>query len=310
MSELGTGGINEQGDGDLVGQRNENSVLFSLDSLARADESDGQGAGAGFSFGSGGDQSGLIDLNTLAKLGAGGGDDSNMEVPVVFNDVGYRRRSKGLIIGMVIISLLLVGGGIAGYFVYQNMKAEQAARDEQARLEAERLAQVERDKKELEAKLEQARLEAEAESKRREADAEAVRLALAKQAEEEAAQAADSGGGSAGSGSRKTGSKTPSKTSTTTATAPAPSKGSGPKPADVRNALLASADKAKKCAKGGTLDVSFTLNGDGKATNVTATGGSFKGTATERCIITVVQRHDFPRFSGSPVKGVKFTYKM
>lgn len=306
MSELGASGRNEQGDGDLVGQRNENSVLFSLDSLARADETDGHGSGAGFSFGSGGDQSGLIDLNTLAKLGAGGSGDANIEVPVVFNDVGLKRKPKGLIIVLVLVLVLLIGGGVAGYFFYQNMKAEQAAKDEQARIEAERLAQVEKDKKDLEAKLEQARLEAEAESKRREADAEAVRLALAKQAEEAAAnpeQGSDSAKPSRNSGSKPS-------TAKDTKEEPAPSKGSGPKPAEVRSALLASADKAKKCAKGGTLDVSFTLNGSGKASGVKATGGSFKGTATERCIITVVEKHGFPTFSGSPVKGVKFTYKL
>lgn len=307
MSEFGA--RDEHSGDDLIGQRNENSVLFSLDSLARADESDSGGASS-FSFGGSGDQSGLIDLNTLAQLGAGGEAGDDIEVPVVFNDVGIRRKPKGLIIGLVLLSLLLVGGGIASYFVYQNIQEEKAAKEALALEKADALAKAEQEKQELEAKLEQARLEAEAESKRREADAEAVRLALAKQAEQEAEESAND---DANKGTTKrtgnTRTRTPAKDSGTAA-APAASKGSGPKPADVRNALVDSQNKAKKCAKNGTLDVTFTLNGSGKASGVKATGGSFKGTATERCVITVVERHDFPKFSGSPVKGVKFTYRL
>jgi hypothetical protein len=54
----------------------------------------------------------------------------------------------------------------------------------------------------------------------------------------------------------------------------------------------------------------MTLTSSGKAKNVTAVGGTFKGTPTEKCILTVVEKHNFPEFSGADVNGIKYKYQL
>jgi hypothetical protein len=63
--------------------------------------------------------------------------------------------------------------------------------------------------------------------------------------------------------------------------------------------------KAKKCGKGGDLTVKFQIKTSGKVGKVASVGGSLKGSATEKCVKTVVKHFDFDPFSGgaAPAHG-------
>lgn len=133
------GGV--QSANDMIGQRNENSVLFSLSSLdsvgavGGGDQPDSGGADAG--GGGGGavtEGSGLIDIQNLAsahkamKGGGGGGGGAagpiggpaaggdedpfgagTMSMPALM-PMGSHKSNKGLIIGLTIGGILLLGG--------------------------------------------------------------------------------------------------------------------------------------------------------------------------------------------------------
>lgn len=128
----------------LRNQRNENSVLFSLDSLAADVESSNRPK---VSNTGGSEASGLIDISALSSLGgpAPGGDDpfgsSGMAPapltgaapvqPLVAPSSG---SNTGLVVALVVIILLLLGGGGAvAWFVMQDdekpEKPEVAASD-------------------------------------------------------------------------------------------------------------------------------------------------------------------------------------
>ena len=87
--------------------------------------------------------------------------------------------------------------------------------------------------------------------------------------------------------------------------APAPTKKAPDKPA-VMEALKAANQKATKCGKNGSLTVRFNLTNT-QAKDVKAIGGSFAGSATERCILTVVENHNWP---DGTAQGIKFTFKL
>ena len=72
------------------------------------------------------------------------------------------------------------------------------------------------------------------------------------------------------------------------------------------NSLKAANQKATKCGRGGNLTVQFDISGN-KAKNIKAVGGSFAGTATEKCILTVVEKHSWP---DGTAKGVKYPFKL
>lgn len=294
----------------LVGQRNENSVLFSLDSLASLDDKDSGNASSGFSFGGSGDASGLIDLNTLAAMGAGSSAPDELDGVRVFNTVASKRgrRRMFIVIAAILVALLALAG-VGYYFVQKEIdkRNEIAAKlEEEKRVEAERTAKLQAELEEAQRKQQ----ELEMERKRRVADQEAVRAQLeaqeankTKEEEETAADDSDSK-----KPTRRASAKAaPSKASDTTSKkAPA---GKGPSPNEVKSALQDSNGKAKKCAKNGNLVVSMTLTSKGNAKNVKGVSGSFKGTPTERCIITVIERHSFPTFSGKDVP-VRYNYKL
>ncbi len=314
--ENGFGNEMDNSSQNLINQRSENSVLFSLDNLAQAEESDSQQTGSGFSFGGSGDKSGLIDLNTLAQLGAGseaevGAIGGQGGVQPVFLNVSRRSPKKYIIIGLVILLILLAGGAAFAYHLYQKDLAKQQAA--QAEKEAE-IKRLQAEKEEAE-RLAKEKAESLARAKQRQIDREAeIKAALAEQEKLAAAQQAaaaknnnDKSSGGSKSSSRHSGHR--SSGSSSKAPAAAPKKSGKPNAAAVKKALFASQAKAKKCAKNGNLVVSFKLMPNGKASAVKAVGGSFKGSPTERCILTVIKKSEFPKFSGSP-QTVKFRYKL
>lgn len=104
----------------LRNQRNENSVLFSLDSLAAEAES----KKASVSNTGGSEASGLIDISALSSIGAPGvgGDDPfgsagmapaplTAAAPVTPLVAPKSNNNTGLLIALVVIILLLLGGG-------------------------------------------------------------------------------------------------------------------------------------------------------------------------------------------------------
>ncbi len=123
----GGGGIMSQN--DMVGQRNENSVLFSLSSLdqvSAVSSPDSGGGGGGGMPAPGNDGpitegSGLIDIRALASAhesmkGSGGGDDDGldpfahgtMSMPALM-PMGSHRSNKPLIIGAAVGGILFLG---------------------------------------------------------------------------------------------------------------------------------------------------------------------------------------------------------
>ncbi len=296
----------------LIEQRNESSVLFSLDSLSSMGDDNEEEQG---SFGGSGDKSGLIDLNTLAAMGeSSGGDDEFGGAAPVFNSVASKSEKRNLAIIISVVVIALIGLGVGAYMWYQNMQASQA---EQERLVAEQQAKAQKEADELRAQLNAAELankELEANAQRREADQAKLQAALAEQdAKRAAADDNAAAAAAAPSGSTKkptSGSKTGSSAPAALPAPPAAPKGKGPSKDEVMNALKASNTKAAKCGKGGNLVVSMTLTSAGKATKISAVSGSFKGTPTEKCILTVVEKHNFPEFSGAAVSGVKWNYKL
>jgi predicted Zn finger-like uncharacterized protein len=137
----------------LLNQRNENSVLFSLDSLANQAEggSSRSGGGARVSNTGGSEGSGLIDISALMGGGPApsrGGDDAfggpmpSVMAPAAPAPVGMspmpslvtrRRSNTGLIVAAIVAGGLLVGGGVFGAIVYMNKSNEKPAVAENAK---------------------------------------------------------------------------------------------------------------------------------------------------------------------------------
>ncbi|MCL2326276.1 MAG: hypothetical protein FWC40_07285 [Proteobacteria bacterium] len=300
----------------LIGQRNENSVLFSLDSLASFDDKGASdGAKGDLAFGGSGDASGLIDLNTLSRMGAG--KQSNEEFGAgmpVFNNVASHSEKRRKIVITLVVVFLVAALGAGGYYFY----------DQQQQKAAATLAEQQRQKDEMKAALEAQAAEIAAAkaredelkqaAERRAADQEAVRLALA-EAEAKQQQNVANAPTETTQPIRRPGGTTPrppagNNPGTTPDTPVATPKGAGPTPEAVRSSLADAKKKAEKCAKDGNLVVSMTLSGNGKASSISVLSGSFKGTPTEKCIVTVIERHPFPTFTGSPVTGVRYDFKL
>lgn len=132
--------LNGDGANNMIGQRNENSVLFSLSSLdqvqAVSSPSGGGGGGGGHAGGSGGmgaeagvtEGSGLIDIRSLASAHQsmkGGGQESEtvdpfsggtMAMPALM-PMGSHRSNKGLIIAGIIFGVLFLGVAVAAVVV-------------------------------------------------------------------------------------------------------------------------------------------------------------------------------------------------
>ncbi len=303
----------QDGNGEgLFGARNENSVLFSLDSLT-AMENEQSGAGDG-SFGSSGDASGLIDLNTLSKLSAGasveGVGESNIMESQMFNEISTRekRRNMMLVVGLI-VALILIAGGVIFWVLYSSKEDLDAANTKNQ----ESLDAAKQENEALEeklAKLEQANANLEADLKKRQANEKALQEARDK--DKKALEAAGLGlvaDSQNGDKPKRLGGNASAKAADAPAAeaAPAPA----PKAKTIEKSVLVAAlkdatTKAGKCGKGGSLTVSFNIK-NGSATNVTAAGGSFAGSATEKCILTVFQKYNWPDGNAS---GIKYPVKL
>lgn len=312
----------QDGNGEgLFGARNENSVLFSLDNLNALD-SDSNGGGSGSGLNTSGDASGLIDLNTLSKMGgttSSGDDDIAGGVvmeSMVFNQV-VAKKSK-IHIGIFVAVFVVLVGIIVGvsYSMYTD-KAEETAKTKQEALDKanEDLKKAQ----ELQAKIEQLEKEKEAaeiEGKRRSAeqaeiDKELARLREAQMNAQVAAGGADAGaapaaGGKSDSKSGKKSGGSKDSGGSAAAAAPAAPKTKAPDKNVLISALKAANTKAGKCGKNGSLTVQFNLSNN-TAKGVKAVGGSFAKSATEKCILTVVEKHNWPDGTAS---GIRYTFKL
>ena len=298
----------------LFGARNENSVLFSLDNLNAIGDDSNNGAG-GSGFGSSGDASGLIDLNTLSKMsGASSEEDGEAGgMPImesmVFNQVVTKKKKQtiGFVIGGFVLVIAIAV--VAFIVMYNNSMEEKQA------MEVAQNEQLEKDRKnaaDLEAqiaKLEREKKEAEAENMRRSAKQDEIdkELARLRDAQMNAQVAdADAPGGDGKSGSKK---KASGGGNSGAAAAPAPAaapKNKAPDKGELLEALKAANTKAQKCGKNGTLNVQFNLSGN-SAKGVKAVGGSFAGSATEKCILTIVEKHRWPDGTAG---NIKYTFKL
>lgn len=318
---------NNNNDG-LYGARNENSVLFSLDNL-NAMEKDSENEGG---LNTNSEASGLINLNMLSQMGSSSGpmDDYSGysgSAPVMgsmsFNQVRAQKSQRMLIIAVIVGILVFIGIGAGVYMIYSSGQEElarlQKKAEEEKAAQAEELKKQEEEAAAREKELQQQITDAQVRKadEERVAAEEAKLLAQREAAAAEEAKAAQAGGAGSGAGSKTT--KTtkttkPSGGDTAAAAAePAPKpkpKGAGLDPNAVKAALADAGKKAAKCGKGGNLTISLTLQGSGTAKDVKAVSGSFKGSNTEKCIITVYEKYPFPKFSGNPVPGVKYTVKL
>lgn len=296
----------------LFGARNENSVLFSIDDL-QSNNGDMNSSGANPS----GDASGLINLSTLSAMSqsdstSDNGDSFGMQ-SMVFNNVVPKKARNAMLATIIVASVLVLGLIAGGIFLYSSMSADRA--EELAALNAQReqeLQDAEAAKdaatKELQAKL--AAKDAEFERQRAELlkkqNDEADRIANEQRKVEEALDANKESSRSAGRGSVEK-KPTPGPGAEAVASGKATSK--PPSSAEVKKSLEACQKKAMKCAKNGTLTVQMSINSAGSAKSVKAIGGSFQGSASERCILTVVEKHQFPTFTGAAIP-VKYTFKL
>lgn len=302
----------------LFGARNENSVLFSIDDL-QSNDGDMNSSGANPS----GDASGLINLSTLSAMsqsegGQGENGDSFGMQSMVFNSV-VPKKARNWFIAVIIIAVVLVLGigGVGGYLWYSSDQKRQAELKElkekseldlKAAKDAES-ASLEKLQKELDTEKENTKVAKAAlvESEKKIEDAK--RIAEQQRQTQEALDAnkAQSKPAAGGSGSGSVKKPTPGPGAEAVAQGKATSK--PPSSADVKKALEACQKKATKCAKNGTLTVQMSINSAGSAKNVKAVGGSFQGSASEKCILTVVEKHQFPTFSGAAIP-VKYTFKL
>ena len=300
----------------LFGARNENSVLFSIDDL-QSNDGDMNSSGANPS----GDASGLINLSTLSAMsqsegGQGENGDSFGMQSMVFNSV-VPKKARNWFIAVIIISVVLVLGiaGVGGYLWYSSDQERQAELEKlkeksEADLKAAKDAgsvTIQELQKELEIEKENAKNAKAAlvESEKKAEDAK--RLAEQQRQTQEALDANKAPSKSAGGGSGSAKKPTPGPGAEAVASGKATSK--PPSSAEVKKALESCQKKATKCAKNGTLTVQMSINSAGSAKNVKAVGGTFQGSASEKCILTVVEKHQFPTFTGAAIP-VKYTFKL
>ncbi len=300
----------------LFGARNENSVLFSIDSLNALDSEASNNGGTG--FGPSGEESGLIDINTLQRMGGASSSDEGGDVApiamesMVFNQVvtKHEKRKTAIIIAVFVVVLITAAITIIAIINSKNAEMEQATLEQKKEAE-ETARQLQAKQDEIDA-LEQKNKQAEADSKRRTAEIEEIEAAYKKQLEAQSANSDmpdSAAGGKKGGAKKGGGAAKPGESGDGDApAAPAPAKSAGGKasPEAVKSALQAVTTKAQKCGKNGNLAVSFSIGGN-KAKGVSATGGSFKGTATEKCILTVIEKHSWPDGTAS---GIKYNFKL
>lgn len=303
----------------LFGARNENSVLFSLEDLNSIDN-DSNSGNAGSGFGSSGDASGLINLDMLSKMGssAGSGGDDDESIggvameSMVFNQVVTKQTKRNYALIFGICAVLLIAAGVGAWFMISSSdeakeQKEREAQEAMAAAEASEEANKakERELMELRAQLEEMKKKGDANA----ADKARLEAMLQKLEDEDmqAKVAGDDDDDKKGSSRRSSGSSTAKAGGSAPATKS--SGGSKPDPAKIKQSLGEAAAKAKKCGKNGNLLVQMNINSSGSAKSVKGISGTFKGSATEKCIITVIERHQFPSFSGNAIP-VKYNFKL
>ena len=319
---------------EMLNQRSENSVLFSLNNLTAVGDKGPNQSQAGYASSGGGaatggagkDKSGLIDLSTLAQLGAGQalGDaqgEEGAQVPVLFN-TGSKKSNRGLILGIVFLILVVLGlGGFVGYLmVFKEEEKKQTAEEEteEPKEDENAIAKAEQDKlahqKKLDEEAAAARL-AEKEEKGEEKSGEpAVEGEETGEEGEETATAKEDGKKrSSKKDEEKSSSKKDDKKSKVDEAVANLDKNEKKKvplsKKAVGKVLKASEIRVRKCGKDGDLKVSFQIKPSGSVSGVKAVGGSFKGSATERCVLGIVKKLSFPEFDGDPFP-VKYPYKL
>ena len=270
-----------------------------------------------------GDASGLINLSTLSAMsqsegGQGENGDSFGMQSMVFNSV-VPKKARNWFIAVIIIAvvLVLVIGGVGGYLWYSSYQEQQKVLTELEEEKIKKQAEVDKAKQdaanELDTKLKEqkAKFDAEKAALIKKNDEDAKRIVEQQRQTQEALDAnkapSKPAGGGSGSGSAKKPTPTPGPGAEAVASGKATSK--PPSTAEVKKALESCQKKATKCAKNGTLTVQMSINSAGSAKNVKAVGGSFQGSASEKCILTVVEKHQFPTFTGAAIP-VKYTFKL
>ena len=162
----------------LYGARNENSVLFSLDSLNALDNETSNSGGTG--FGNSGEESGLIDINTLTKMsGASSSSDAGDVAPIamesmVFNQVVTKHEKRKNLIIVAVIAVLVIGAAIAIFMVVRNSQEELKHEQEAAQIEAQKQADEAKALREQIEELERQKKQAESDGQRRAADQQAL----------------------------------------------------------------------------------------------------------------------------------------
>lgn len=298
----------------LFGARNENSVLFSLDSLTSLGKDSGS-ANNGLS--TSGDASGLINLSTLSAMSSGDTNDENIPAApmqsMVFNAVTSKKEkhaNMALLVVSIVLLVIIASGAAVGYILYNGYKEEQAKKDAKAKELSEQVA-AEQSKSESEIE----RLKSELQMAKAQADSRGQDLAKAlddaKKQKDAEMIAAATGGDKKDSGDapKKSASEPKKPAPGAAAVASGQAVEKPPSKEQIKAALAACQTKAAKCGHGGNLTVQMQINSSGAAKSVKALGGSFAGSATEKCIITVVEKHNWPTFSGKAIP-VKYTFKL
>lgn len=316
-----------------TGQRNENSVLFSLDALkagfsgpapstggaapagskgvaapkrgaaAPADDPFGLGSAGVAGLGGGGPMFSLADNNALLTAPAPpeppkpvisfAADPGSLATPA-------RTSKKGLVLGL--LAVLLVGGAGAAYAISANKEKDEAlAAAAAAAASAERAHE-----EELKAKAAEER--AREEQKAQEAKAaEAAASAAAAKPDEKAASAASAEAAKSGPAAAA-GKAAPKKDEKKDEKKEAAPSAGGDQPfskASAVSALGAAAGSAGSCKKlggpTGSGRVTVTFANSGRVTTANVTGPPYAGTSVGGCVASIFRKAKVPAFSGSPV---------
>jgi predicted Zn finger-like uncharacterized protein len=322
-----------------TGQRNENSVLFSLDALkagfsgpaptaaasapaagkgsapkrgatraaaAPADDPFGLGSAGVAGLGGGGPMFSLADNNAL--LTAPAPPEPPKPVISFATDPGaapaQRSSKKGLVLGL--LAVLIVGGAGGAYALSAKKEKEEAlAAAAAAAASAEKAHEEERKAKAAEerAKEEQKAQEAKAAAAQAEANAHKADEKPAAAASAEPAKP----GAAAGPTAAKPGAtKTEKKDEKKDVPAAAPAGGDQPfSKASAVSALGAAAGGAAGCKKlGGPTGpgkVTVTFANSGRVTTANVQGPPYAGTSVGGCVASIFRKAHVPPFSGSPV---------
>ena len=303
--------FNENNGERLFEARNENSVLFSLDNLSAIDRESARGEGGANAPN---EASGLINLGMLSQMNdnsAQGGDSLGEPVmgSMTFNQVVTKKNKRIYAIVIAAFVLVVIGGIVFGYSMYKSGQEELAVRDNENAAEMEKknqeMTSLQEDKTRLEEQVAQLKIDTDTLSEKDQEIAELQKKIRELQLNGGAPSTTTTKPGGGGS-ARPSGNSGGGGGGSAAAEKP-----SGPKadPAAIKAALADANKKAAKCAKGGTINISFTLSGSGKVSGMSSNGGTFKGTPSEKCIMTVFEKAAYPTFSGASIP-VKYTVKL